>query len=55
MTVSPDDRQKLVECLAEVHAKLQAIEEQFDLTEWKTLFNEMVSLERKLNESEMTK
>jgi hypothetical protein len=55
MTVSPDDLRKLTERLAEVRAKLRAIEEQVDLTEWKTLFNEMVSLERKLRESESAK
>ena len=48
----PDDRLQLINRLAVVRARLRAIEEQIDFSEWKTLFNEMISLQRRIHESE---
>ena len=55
MTITPDDCRQMTERLAKVRAELRAIEEEFNLTEWKKLFSEMLSLERRLHESEAGK
>ena len=55
MSTTPDDFRQMTERLAKVRAELRAIEEQFNLTERKKLFNEMLSLERRLQESEAGK
>src|SRR6476660_9517711 len=52
MTITPDERRQANERLAEVRAKIRAIEEQIDLPEWKRLYNEMLRLQRRLQQPE---
>ena len=52
MTITPDERRQANERLAEVRAKIRAIEEQIDLTDWKRLYNEMLRLQRRLQQPE---